>query len=384
VEQHVQIVQTLLKQHTGGSQVQRRGLERRVRQRALEFADRLNDFDFRLDEAARRLGIKPRTLRHWDQVLRQPATDITVLGRPRADTGAEQQQRDLQHLKADGPGVSVPTLRAQFPDMARAELDALLKWYRHLWRAQHPRVLRVLHWQRPGTVWAMDFAEAPSLIDGIDPYLLAVRDLASGQQLLWRPVVAQSAEVLRAAWVPLFLAYGAPWVLKSDNGPAFRAVETKRLLAQWEVGTLCSPPHTPAYKGAIEAAIGSLKRRTERGASMSGHPERWTSGLVEAARREANATAQPRRLHGATPTAVWDTRARMPGEQRARFRASVERYQTEGWEKRGGKPADPSHWDEAAVDRVALRRALVAHDLLLFARRSIPAQIKRPKVANKG
>jgi hypothetical protein len=62
----------------------------------------------------------------------------------------------------------------------------------------------------------------------------------------------------------------------------------------------------------------------------------------------------------------------------------VKRYQLEEWEELGNKPDEPTHWEQSAVDRVALRRALVGHDLLLFTRRSIPARIERPKVAMKG
>ena len=119
-----------------------------------------------------------------------------------------------------------------------------------------------------------------------------------------------------------------------------------------------SPPHTPSYNGAIEAAIGSLKTRTQRLADLASHPGLWTRALVEAARQEANTTARPRRLHGATPDQVWDARVPLMMEGRERFRTAVERYQTEGWEKMGSLPEESSHWDEAAVDRVALRRAL--------------------------
>jgi hypothetical protein len=63
----------------------------------------------------------------------------------------------------------------------------------------------------------------------------------------------------------------------------------------------------------------------------------------------------------------------------------VERCQAEARQEQGW-PADEelSHWDQAAVDRVALQRALVAHDLLWFTRRSIPAPIERPKAASNG
>jgi transposase InsO family protein len=287
--------------------------------------------------------------------------------------------------QTNGAGVSVPSLRVQFPDMARAELDRLVKGYRAQWREQNRRSLHVLHWQRPGTVWAMDFAEAPSLIDGIYPYLLAVRDLASGKQLLWRPVLAESAEVVTAELAPLFMAYGAPWVLKSDNGPAFRAGTTKRFLTRWEVFAVFSPPYTPSYNGAIEAAIGSLKIRTRQLALLDGQPDLWTSGLAELARQKANATARPRRLHGLAPDEVWDSRRRLTADNRAAFQATVRQYRFEEWQKQEPLPEDQiDHWSQAKVDRVALRRACVTHDLLLLTRRSIPGQIKRPKVANRG
>jgi transposase InsO family protein len=385
VDQHLNIMQALVDQQTGDDPPQRRMLERQVRQRVLELADRLNDYGLGLEETADRLGIKPRTLRHWDRCLRQPDVAVTVLGRPRAAAALPQQEAVREHLQVNGPGVSVPALRLQFPDLARAELTRLAQDYRQAWRVEHRRELRVLHWQVPGTVWAIDFAKAPAPIDGLYPYLLAVRDLASGKQLLWRPVRAEGAAVVRTELTSLFLAFGAPWLLKSDNGPAFRADATKRFLGTWGVFTLFSPPHTPSYNGAIEAAIGSLKTRTQRLATKAGHPDLWTSGLAEAARQEANTTARPRRLHGATPEEVWDARPRLSAADREAFQTRARRYQAEARAQQGPlAPEEQTHWTEAAVDRVALRRALIAHDLLLFSRRLIPARIERPKTANKG
>ena len=57
------------------------------------------------------------------------------------------------------------------------------------------RLLHVLHWHRPGAVWAMDHTEPPTPIDGRWPHVLAVRDLASHMQLAWLPV---------ASWITLF------------------------------------------------------------------------------------------------------------------------------------------------------------------------------------
>jgi transposase InsO family protein len=197
----------------------------------VQCAEQLTDSGCSQREAARRLAVNERTLRHWDATRGLPPDlrDACPLfaapprGRPVVLSAPTQQQAVCSWLDSVGPGVGVPTLRSRFEGLTRAELDNLVKEYRRQWRAQHMRLLHVLHWQRPGTVWAADFAEAPWLIDGHYRYLLAVRDLASGLQLLWQPVSAQTAEVLRAELSVLFALHGTPWILKTDNGSAFIA-----------------------------------------------------------------------------------------------------------------------------------------------------------------
>jgi hypothetical protein len=75
-----------------------------------------------------------------------------------------------------------------FPALARAALADILGRYRRVWRRRHRQPMRVLHWSQPGRVWAIDFHGPRPPIDGLYPHLLAVRDLASGQQLAWLPV----------------------------------------------------------------------------------------------------------------------------------------------------------------------------------------------------
>src|SRR5262249_7829599 len=120
-------------------------------------------------------------------------------GRPLACSEPEQRTAVLDFLKDQGAGVGVPRLRLAFPAVARAELADLVHGYRHELCAGRHASARVLHWQVPGRVWAMDFA-APSdatgvlpAINGHYPYLLAVRDLASGYVLSWLPVSDMSA-----------------------------------------------------------------------------------------------------------------------------------------------------------------------------------------------
>ncbi len=369
----------------GADHQPRRELQQTVRRRVVTLAEALAELGHRRDEVAQRLRLNARTLRHWTAACRRGNEPAAVVGRPPALADADQQQAVFSWLQATGPGVGLPALRRCFPALARAELADMLRWYRRLWRAQHPRLLHVLHWQRPGAVWAMDFAEPSAAIAGAAPYLLAVRDLASGQQLLWLPTPAPTAEVTRAALTALFLVHGAPLVLKTDNGSAFIADDLMRLLTQWQVLPLFSPPHTPSYNGSIEASIGALKRRTERQAEQAGHPEMWTSENVEAARQEANATPRRKRLHGQIPTAVWAARVPLTATEREAFLATVARGRVEARNELGLPPSDVlARVQQAKVDRNAIRRALVAHGFLLFRRRRIPVPIKRLKTAKTG
>jgi transposase InsO family protein len=360
-----------------------RELEHRVRWRVVRCAQRRLDLGCTQAEAAERLGIHERTLRHWLTELPLAGASLS-LGRPRTPSSPQQQQAVFDWMRQAGPGVALADVQMQFGSLARAELDDIRKVYRSLWRKQNRRLLHVLHWQRPGSVWAMDFATAPRPVDGIYPHLLAVRDLASGQQLLWREVEHQDGRTVIEALTMLFTLHGAPLVLKSDNGSAFLDEGLQGILGDWGVLPLYSPPHSPWYNGAIESSIGSLKRRTERHACQAGHGGVWTSADVMAARLEAN-QSRPRRLHGATAAQTWALRAPLAPGLRACFRATVEVGRVEA-RRELELPASGvlSRTQQAAVDRRAIRRAFVAHDLLLFRRRRIPAPIPTRKVANKG
>jgi transposase InsO family protein len=266
--------------------------------------------------------------------------------------------------------------------MPRAELEDLVKRYRRVWRKRHQYAPHCLEWTVPGTVWAMDFSDPVQPIDGLHPYLLAVRDLASGCQLLWSPVRSPSAEEAILALSSLFAQHGAPLVLKTDNGSAFIADVTRDFLSPFGVNLLFSPPRTPRYNGSIEAGIGSLKTRTERHAARAGHPGYWTSDDVEHGRDEANATARPHGPTGPTPNQLWEERRPVTTEQRSVFQTTVHRHRQEVNVEEGiAQDAQLQPQEERRLNRPAIRRALGEHDYLLFTRRTIPLPITNEKVA---
>ena len=334
-------------------------------------------FGFSLPESATRLHLSPRTLRDWCANFCIGAPSVALLGRPTLRSSRQERTAVLDVLNELGPATSVATLRACFPGMARAELEDLLIRYRRVWQKRYHAAPHALHWQRVGAVWAIDFSEAPGLIDGEYPYLLAVRDLATHQQLLWLPAPDMTAETTIENLRMLFTIHGAPLVVKTDNGSAFRADATREFLTPFGVELLFSPPHTPRYNGSIEAGIGSLKTRTERHATRAGHPGYWTMDDVAAAQSEANATARPQGETGPTPDQLWTTRRPITRAERQMFQESVRRQR-----EMLNATDDTSRTEDRRMQREAIRRALVEHDILLFSRRRVPLPITSQKTAN--
>jgi transposase InsO family protein len=365
------------------SQCWARQQETLVRQHVVAFAHWTETLGWSLPDTAERLHLSPRTLSSWCARCRSQVPLLVPLGRRTARSPRAERMAVLEVLDELGPAVSVATLRECFPALTRAELADLLKRYRHVWRQRHQQVLHVLHWQIAGAVWAMDFAEAPRPIEGRYPYLLAVRDLASHQQLAWQPVTAATAAETLATLRPLLLEHGAPLVLKTDNGSAFIAEALRDYLLPLEVSLLFSPPHTPRYNGSIEAGIGSLKTRTERQATRAGHPTIWTFDDVALARLEANATARPRGETGPTPDELWSQRRPLTTVERHLFAEAVQRQRAtvniqEGVAQDVLLPAA----EERRLQRAAIRRALEERDILLFSRRRIPLPITSSKTAS--
>jgi transposase InsO family protein len=352
-----------------------RQLEQQIRREAAAWAASLRAGGARAGQAAALLGVSGRTLRDWHS-LPDGARPAALLGRPRCRCSDEAAAGVIGYLHAQGPQAGLPSLRATFGALPRVVLQDLLDCYRHLWLSNHPRELIELHWLQPGAVWGMDFTKVSHPIDERYAYAFTVRDLASGLQLLWRAVADETAQTVVQELELLFLIHGAPLVLKSDNGSAFRAGQLKALLRVWQVWPLYSPPGKPWYNGAVEASIGSLKTRTQFEAWRHGREDVWTSADLEEARQHANETAR-------APLAEWEAR-RVPSlAERERFGAEVRRVEQAVRQDKGiALDAELEHYEQAALHRRVLESVLVQHGLLLTTRRRIPQRIFGRKAAS--
>jgi transposase InsO family protein len=319
------------------------------------------------------LGVAPRTLRRWCRAPERAA----LLGRPVQRSARVAREEVIRFLDEHGPHLGVPALRTCFPAMSRAELSDLLHRYRAVWRARNRVPLRVLEWSGAGRVWAIDFTGPVPALDGGASYVLAVRDLASGRQLLWRAVDAATGAAAGEALADLFARHGAPLVLKSDNGSPFTGGEVRALLAGHGVLGLYSPPYWPRYNGSIEAGIGALKERTASCAARCGHSGVWTVDDLAAARAQANAQARPWGAGGASPDEVWAARAPITAQERAAFGAAVAAGEARSREVGACANDGSGVILEASVARRAIELALVEREYLHYRRRSILPPIKR-------
>jgi transposase InsO family protein len=360
-----------------------RRLEQSIRADVVALVAGLRGQGLSATAAADLFDLAPRTLRQWQHDFARGPCAPAPLGRPHVRAGAAQAEGVLGFLHGHGPWVGMPTLRGAFPAAPRAELHDLLAVFRHLWAAQHPRWQHVLHWHRAGTVWAMDFTHLRHPIDDVYPYVFAVRDLASGLQLAWQPVLTPTMTTVQRELELLFTIHGAPLVLKCDNGSAFRADGTKAHLARWRVWPLYSPPGVPGYNGAIEASIGSLKTRTAYEAYRRGRAGAWTSADLDAARDRANTVARPRGARAPTPAEAWASRRPPTGADRDAFTALAQRLEEAiRHADRIAPEVALDHYEQAALHRRVLTSALVESGLLTIARRRIPQRFYGQKMAN--
>jgi transposase InsO family protein len=276
-------------------------------------------------------------------------------------------------LDQTGPRLPLAALRGAFPHVTRAELWRLLSRYRRVARRRKDQQTACLTWHVAGAVWAIDFLKPPNPVDGVAPAVLAVRDLASGYQLLWHPFENETAAVTCGALEDLFGQWGPPLVLKADNGSAFIAEATAELLNRWQVTPLFSPPRNPQYNGGCERGNGTLRTFTDEAALMDDRPSVWISQDLQRAVDIHNELLRPKRLAGATPAQVWQQRPALSAEERQQFLDCVEACRQQvlaTWDRAAA--VDLSRSGRAALDRLAVRDALCGLGYLTIHRRRPP------------
>jgi len=367
------------------AQQPRREAERSARRASVACQEQLVRDGLGKQQAASCLGVSPRTLRHWRRREKNDGLAAAPRGRPPATCDVATRNEIIGFLHhVTGPAIGVPALQALFHEVPTVILEDLLTRYRRVWRRRYQNKGFRLTWHVGGAVWAMDFSEAPYLIDGVCQYLFAVRDLASHYQIAWIPVPDLRAETVLPLLAQLFEEHGTPLVLKSDNGSAFIAELLTDFLAAEQVSQLFSPPRRPQYNGALERSNGVLKTYTGLHAIRDGHPFRWTSDDLEHARQLANTISRPWGRHGPTPEETWQVRERITAEQRGEFAGLVQEQLPLAAEDLGLPPVASLSSDlYRMATRMAIERALTQSGHLTMKRPRRRKRRRKPKTTGE-
>lgn len=209
------------------------------------------------------VGLPYSTLRRWrdrrrrlSAIKRQPGpakhTELPV-----ADFRSRVAQ--LQHGAKRTRGTG-PLIRDFRPSISRRRLRSIITGLRR----RHLRRLRDdkfhVTWHLPNLAWAIDALHLQT--SPADPGVVVVlaRDLAS--HFHFEPLVLTTeAAAHNLDWLQqLCSRYGAPLLLKRDNGAPFNASILDDFIAEKGILPLNSPIRRPSYNGAIEHAVGSFKR----------------------------------------------------------------------------------------------------------------------------
>lgn len=314
-------------------------------------------------QVTRHLALSDRTVRRW----RQPDKQWPVAPRGRPPQCASREDRNLvyQFLKERGAATPLVAVRAAFPDLRRADLAEVLRRFRRVMRRRAQRHQSRLEWRRPGAVWAADFKERREPLEGRYGWILSIKDLGSGFQLAWQPLVEATAAEVQAIYAELFAEHGPPLVMKTDNGGQFKADDTKALLAEHRVIPLYSPKRHPQYNGGVERANGQFACYQEALAQHYNRPAGPTCDDAENARQLGNELAHPRGWQGPNARELWDERAPLTPQERDAFWATLsERRAVVRAQWEFTPDVELTHYPASAVDRRAVRDALLAHDLL--------------------
>jgi transposase InsO family protein len=319
--------------------------------------------DVPVADVTRCLGASERTVRRWREGC--SASPPAPRGRPPRCATRRQRNEVYRFLHQRGTSTPLAAVRAAFPELRRADLNEIAHRFRRIQQRKAQRHRSRLEWLQPGTVWAADFKERREPIEGRYGWFLSIKDLASRYQLAWLPLTEATAEAVQAMYARLFAEHGPPLVMKTDNGGPLRADGTKQLLAEHQVVPLFSPKRRPQYNGGVERANGQVAGYQEAVAEFRGRPAGPTCEDAETARRLVNELARPAGWQGPTAGQLWAARQPISEAKRATFRATVDQHRAEvraAWEFPPDEALD--HDQASAIDRRAVRDALVGHDLL--------------------
>jgi hypothetical protein len=207
---------------------------------------------------SRSLGVSLPSLKRWRKRMQENAPLVQRSGPSKVGAlnlcALESEVRALCHGRKRTPG-SGALYRKYAPLLSRREFLEIVERCRREYVQKQRRELTRIVWQVPGVVFALDETEFSEWQRMEKAYVLCSMDLASHYMFEVRMDLEMAtgesvAEMLR----DVFEAHGAPLFLKRDNGSSMNAACVNKVLEEYHVLPLNSPPYYSPYNGGIERA----------------------------------------------------------------------------------------------------------------------------------
>lgn len=192
------------------------------------------------------------------------------------------RQQAIAQLDGDN-ARSVRAVREVLPGVGRNAAARLVRRHRFLRRKRRRRLLCRLEWHTPGTVWAIDGTWLPWPVEGAGRRALVMVDLGARAVLDCRSIPSERADAILACLQDAVARFGAPLVIKWDNGSGFVAGEVRSWCHARGITLLHSPPRRPTYNGACEVHNRWAKARIVHAATVAGATGRLVAGHLAAA-----------------------------------------------------------------------------------------------------
>ena len=125
----------------------------------------------------------------------------------------------------------------------------------------------------------VDLVDMQSMKDGAFAYIMHCQEHLSKFHIL-RPLVNKTADAVARELLMIFLDFGAPRVLQSDNGCEFTANVIKELAEIWpELVLVNGCPRHPQTQGSVERANGAMKDKLTAWMRDNRCTGWWTLGI---------------------------------------------------------------------------------------------------------
>lgn len=209
------------------------------------------------------LGIRTSSLNRWKKRREQVKPEAKRRGRPEAIGSRERWKlRDCYKAHFGQWGPSVLREWAIREGLGTWSVGTISRVIANLRPKKEPRrKSRRYEIAAPMVMWSED---GTSFKDrGRKRELVVLQDESSRFKLNWDLAVgAADADLVERYLREAFEKYGAPLILKHDGGAAFHDEKVRRLLEEYGVVDLTSPPSYPQFNGKKERSMRDIKGYT--------------------------------------------------------------------------------------------------------------------------